>query len=194
MFRCLLRQGSFPTCWRQANVTPIPKSPNSSSIVNYGPIFLTAVLFNAFERLVSVCPGRFMERSRVLITTQFPYRTGLGTCDALLTMSHTLQIVLESGHAARITQFVFSAAFNRVYHRLIQYMHWSVSIGGSVMSILTQFLPNRSQHFIVENCRSKLVKVVSLVPQLSVLAPLLLLLHSWELFSKLGLSLSVMPI
>ena len=37
-----------------------------------------------------------MERSGVLPTTQFSYRQGLGTCDALC-VSHTLQSALESG-------------------------------------------------------------------------------------------------
>ena len=35
MFRWLVRLGSFPACWRQANVTPIPKGPPSSSVANY---------------------------------------------------------------------------------------------------------------------------------------------------------------
>ena len=35
VFRRLVRQGSFPACWRQANVTPIPKGPPSSSVAMY---------------------------------------------------------------------------------------------------------------------------------------------------------------
>ena len=35
VFRKLLRLGSFPACWRQTNVTPIPKGPSSSSVANY---------------------------------------------------------------------------------------------------------------------------------------------------------------
>ena len=31
----VFRLGSFPACWRQANVTPIPKSPPFSSVANY---------------------------------------------------------------------------------------------------------------------------------------------------------------
>ena len=31
----LVRLGSFPACWRHANVTPIPKGPPSSSVANY---------------------------------------------------------------------------------------------------------------------------------------------------------------
>ena len=59
----------------------------------------------------------------------------------------------------------FSAAFDSVNHLGILCMLCSVGIGGSVLSILTQFLSNRSQHIIVDGCQSKLVNVVSGVPQ-----------------------------
>ena len=44
---------------------------------------------------MSVRLGRFMERSGVLPTTQFAYQKGLGTCDPLLCVSHTLKSTLE---------------------------------------------------------------------------------------------------
>ena len=53
------------------------------------------------------------------------------------------------------------------------------------MSILTQFLSDRQQHVMVDGCRSKLVNVVSGVPQGSVSGPLLFLLYTSELFSIL---------
>ena len=185
MFRRLVRLGNYPACWRQANETPIPKGPLSSSVANYRPISITSVLSKVFERLVSVCLGRFMERSGVLPTTQFPYRKDLGTCDALLCVSHTLQSALESELEARIVQIDFIAAFDRVNHQGILYKLCSVGIVGSVLSILTQFLSDRSQHVMVNGCRSKLVTVVSGVPQGSVLVPLLFLLYTSELFSVL---------
>ena len=83
-----------------------------------------------------------MEHSGVLSTTQFAYRKGLGTCDALLCMSHALQSVLESGQEARIMQIDFSAAFVRVNHLGILYKLCSLGIGDSVLSILRQFLSN----------------------------------------------------
>ena len=46
-----------------------------------------------------------------------------------------------------------------------------------MLSILTQFLSNRSQHVMVDGCRSKLVNV-SEVPQGIVLGRLLFLLYT----------------
>ena len=114
VFRRLLCLGSFPACWRQANVTPIPEGPSSSSVANYRPISITPVLFKVFERLVAVRLGRFMVHCGVLPTTQFAYRKGLGTCDALLCVAHTLQSALESAQEARIVQIDFRGAFDGV--------------------------------------------------------------------------------
>ena len=110
---------------------------------------------------------------------------GPGTCDALLCMSHTLENALESGQEARMVQINFSVAFDRVNHKGIIYKLCSVGIGGSVLSILTQFQSNRSQHVMADGCWSKLVNVVPGLPQGSVLGLLLFLLYVPELFSIL---------
>ena len=68
---------------------------------------------------------------------------------------------------------------------------WAFSISSALwvlevlVSILTQFLSNRSQHVMVDGCWSQLVNVISGVPQGSVLGPLLFLLYTSELFSIL---------
>ena len=60
---------------------------------------------------------------------------------------------------AGIVQIDFIAAFNWVNHMCILY------IVGNVLTIFTQFLSNRSQHVMVNGCRSKLGNIVSGVPQ-----------------------------
>ena len=58
VFRWLVRLGNFSACWRQANITPIPKCPPFSSamlpLANCWQISITSVLSKMFERLVSV--------------------------------------------------------------------------------------------------------------------------------------------
>ena len=47
-----------------------------------------------------------------------------------------------------------------------------------MLFILTQFLSNRSQQVMVDGCQSKLVDVVSGVPQGGILGPLLFILYT----------------
>ena len=75
---------------------------------------------------------------------------------------------------------------DRVNHQGILYKISSVGIGSSVLSVLTQFLSNRSQYVLVDGCHSKLVNVVSGVPQGIVLGPLLFLQYTSELFFHSG--------
>ena len=116
----------------------------------------------------------------MLPTIQFTYRKGLGTSDALLCVAHSLQSALEIGQEARIVQIDFSATFYRVNHQGIPFK--LCSVGGSVLSVLTQFLSNRLQYVVVYGCCSKLVNVVSGVPQGYVLGTQLFLLYTAELF------------
>ena len=122
-----------------------------------------------------------MECSGVLSTAQFAYWKGLGTCDALLRVSQTLQRVSESGQES-IVQIDRSAEFDRVNQQGILYKLCSMGNGAPVLSILTHFLSNQRQHIMVEGCRSKLVNVVLAVPQENVLCPLLFLLYTLEHF------------
>ena len=154
-----------------------------STVANYRPISITSVLSKVFDRLVSVRLGQYMERNDALPKTKCAYRKGLGTCVALLRVSYTLQSALESGQEARIVQIDFSKAFDRVNHQGFLYMLCSVGIGGSVLSILTQSLSNRSQHVMMDGCRSKLVDVVSEVPQGSSWAQYCCFCNFWRFFS-----------
>ena len=120
----------------------------------------------------------------MLPITQFAFWKGLGTSDALLCVSHTLQSVLESGSEARIVQIDFSAAFDRVNHLGILYKLCSVGIGGSVLFILTKFQSNCSQYVMVDGCWGKLVDVVNQFTS-CILGQLLLLLYILEFFSIL---------
>ena len=75
-----------------------------------------------------------------------------------------------------------AALIDMVNHQGILVKLYSVGIGGSVLSILTWFLSNRSQHVTVHSCRSKKVNVVSGMPQGNVFGLLLFLLYTSELF------------
>ena len=186
IFRKLVRLGSFASVWRMGNIAALPKglSP-SSSPSEYRPISITPVLSKVFEKLLSKRLCRFVDDNNLLPTLQFGFRKGLGTCDALLSISTVLQRALDEGAEARMVGLDFSAAFDRVNHRALIYKLRLLGIGGSFINILTEFLLGRTQRVCVDGQYSSVRNVISGVPQGSVLGPLLFIIYTSDMWHGL---------
>ena len=91
---------------------------------------------------MSVRLRRFMERCLLIVlpTTQFAYRKGLSTCNALLCVSHTLQSALRVDRRLESFRLISVQPLIGFNHQGILYRLCSDGIGSSVLSILTQFL------------------------------------------------------
>ena len=182
IFRRLIHLGSFPDCWRSANETAIPKGAPSSDRENYRPISITFILPKVYEKLVSHKLSSFCEKCGLLPAAQFAYRKGLGCTDALLTIPHHLQMSLDPGMESYIVRLHFRAVFDRVSHSGLLFKLKSIGVGGSVLSICTEFLSDRRQRIVVDGAASEWIPVISGVPQGSVLASHLFILYTSEMF------------
>ena len=89
--------------------------------------------------------SNFLESNSLLPPFQFSYRRGLETCDALLTLSHRLQVALNRGIERRLVQLDFSAAFDKIGHCDSLYKLRSIGIGGQFLSIVSELLSARKQ-------------------------------------------------
>ena len=116
IFRGLIRQASFPECWRSANITAIDKGAPSPNWENYRPISITPISSKVYEKLVSHKLSSFCEKIYFFPAAQYAYRKGLGCTDALLTISHHLHKSLDTGMESYIVQLDFSDAFERLSH------------------------------------------------------------------------------
>ena len=168
VFRRAIRLG-FPACWRQAYIISIPEGPQSSSVVNYRPTSLTSVLSKVLVS-VSVHLGRFMGGG----VFQPP---SLLIRKVLVPMMHCCARPIHCKVNWRMERrlgscrFISAQPVTWVNREGILYKLCSVGIGGSVLSTLTQFLSNLSQHVMVDGCRSKMFNILSGVRQGSVLGP-----------------------
>ena len=183
ILRKLARSGSFCECWRIGNVTPLCKCAcGSFNPSEYRPISITPILSKVFERLLAKRLGAFAELNHLFPRLQFGFRKGLGTCDALLTISNIVQKSLDSGQEVRLVGLDFSAAFDRVNHKALLFKLRQLGVGGVFLNIISQFLTNRRQKVVVDNIFSEEREVISGVPQGSVLGPILFILYTHDMW------------
>ena len=88
-------------------------------------VLLTIVLLpsllssKVFEHLLAKRLNNFAEKRNLFPSLQFGFCKGLGTCDALLTITNFVQKVLDSGCEVRMVGLDFSAAFDWVNHKAL---------------------------------------------------------------------------
>ena len=90
---------------------------------------------------------------------------------------------MDCGHEARLVGLDFSAAFDRVNHEALIFKLQKFGVGGSFLSILSEFLSGRTQKVVVDGQFSELKNVVSGVPQGSVLGPFLFIIYTHDTVS-----------
>ena len=111
----LARMSSFASCWRYGNVTPLSKSGSPSSIPSqYRPISITPFLSKVFEQLLAKHLNAYVETDDLFPSLQFGFRKGLGTCDALLTITSAVWKSLDTGCSVCMIVPDYSSAFDRV--------------------------------------------------------------------------------
>ena len=114
------RISSFASCWRYNNVIPMSKSGSPFSIPSEcHPISITPLLSKVFEYHLAKCLNAYVETNYLYPSLQLGFRKGLGTCDALLTITSAVQKSLDTGCEVCMIRRKFSATCLHVTHEAL---------------------------------------------------------------------------
>ncbi|MCP3661143.1 MAG: reverse transcriptase family protein [Gammaproteobacteria bacterium] len=177
-------KGKFPSSWKHARISPIPKVPGTSIISEHRPISVLPSLSKVAERclLRQLRPYIFNPPN----DNQFAYLNGRSVDDALA----TVQFYVSAGFAAcpnstkvAVLSLDISKAFDQVPKNSLVKSLKEKEVPGAFLRLLDSYLSDRQQTVRIGVTDSKPATVGSGVAQGSILGPNLFISYISEILA-----------
>ena len=171
IFNASIREGFVPTCWKEANVIPVPKiQPLKSIQSDLRPISLTPTLGKLMESFVgSWILGRIVDK---LDDHQYGALKRRSTTHALVDMMHHWHSAVDAGQSVRTVFIDFAKAFDHVDHNILVAKLLSLDLPDIIIRWMMSFLAHRQQRVKIGNVLSDWLEMSAGMPQGSFLGPL----------------------
>ena len=92
--------------------------------------------------------------------------------------------IIESNKNADVIYLDLSKAFDKVNHSILMHKIKQIGINGKVSSWINSFLSNRMQQVVIDGATSNPEKVLSGVPQGTLLGPVLIIIYVNDLHTR----------
>ena len=168
-----LDTGEIPQSWKDAQIAPIHKKGSKSQVSNYRPVSLTSITCKLMESILRDNVMDYLEDNNYLCKEQHGFVRKRSCATQLIQCLDIWTEALDTGLPMDVVYLDFSKAFDSVPHSGLIAKMLKYHINGNVVKWCSAFLTDRRQKVVLNGKSSKWGKVLSGVPQGSVIGPLL---------------------
>ena len=176
-----IQSSAFPTKWKTARISPIPKVDYLRANDDYRPVSILPVFSKIFERLVLNQIVAFIEKKQILNEKVCGFRKGHSTVTALLGIRDMIVQAMGRGEITLMVLADFSKAFDTIDYKTFLYKMHALKFSNSFLKWLVNYLHNRQKFVQVDDKMSELIQTRFGVPLGSILGPVLFNLYVTDL-------------